>query len=92
MNFKKNYLILVGFRDFLVLSFFKKKQKQKQKPKRVKTKRFAFGLHLECFFFFFFFPYQRMAGSPATPRMSLKNIDKAVTTDTFLGEGKSTHY
>lgn len=53
----------------------------------MKSKRFAFGLHLE-----FFFPYQRMTGSPATPRMSLKNIDKAVTTDTFLGEGKSTHY
>lgn len=53
----------------------------------MKSKRFAFGLHLE----FFFFPYQRMTGSPATPRMSLKNIDKAVTTDTFLGEGKSTH-
>lgn len=87
MNFKRNYLILVGFRDFLVPSL----KKKKKKPKRVKTKRFAFGLHLE-WFFFFFFPYQRRAGSPATPRMSLKNIDKAVTTDTFLGEGKSTHY
>lgn len=38
-----------------------------------------------------FFFYQRMTGSPATPRKSLKNIDKAVTADTFLGKGKSTH-
>ena len=26
--------------------------------------------------FFSFFPYQRMTGSPATPRKSLKNTDK----------------
>lgn len=38
-----------------------------------------------------FFFYQRMTGSSATPRKSLKNIDKVVTADTFLGKGKSTH-
>lgn len=56
----------------------------------MQSKRFAFGLHLEHFFFSS--SYQRMTGSPATPRKSLKSIDKTVTRDTFLGEGKSTHY
>lgn len=31
-----------------------------------------------------------MAGSPATPRKSVKNIDKAVSVDSLLGQGKST--
>lgn len=31
-----------------------------------------------------------MAGSPATPRKSLKNIDRAVSVDSVLHQGKST--